>query len=113
MRLFVVTPDMHRVHHSILRRETNSNFGFNLPWWDFLFGTYRAQPAEGHEQMTLGLEDVRDEAKAERLHWILALPFLSRGPANAPPHARVTARKSRRTSGAGCPLAAADRAARR
>jgi sterol desaturase/sphingolipid hydroxylase (fatty acid hydroxylase superfamily) len=44
LRLFVVTPDMHRVHHSIDRRETGSNFGFNVPWWDRLFGTYRAQP---------------------------------------------------------------------
>ena len=49
LRLFVVTPDMHRVHHSIIPDETNSNFGFNLPWWDRLLGTYRAQPAAGHE----------------------------------------------------------------
>ena len=47
VRLLVVTPDMHRVHHSIVRTETNSNFGFNFPWWDRLFGTYRAQPARG------------------------------------------------------------------
>jgi sterol desaturase/sphingolipid hydroxylase (fatty acid hydroxylase superfamily) len=45
----VVTPDMHRVHHSIIRAETDSNFGFNFPWWDRLFGTYRAQPAQGHQ----------------------------------------------------------------
>src|SRR5262245_61598708 len=51
LRLVVVTPEMHRVHHSVLPRETNSNFGFNLPWWDRLFGTYKAQPAEGHEGM--------------------------------------------------------------
>ena len=49
VRLIVVTPDMHRVHHSMLRHETDSNFGFNLPWWDRLFGTYRAQPEAGHE----------------------------------------------------------------
>ena len=49
LRWIVVTPDMHRVHHSVVPRETNSNFGFNLPWWDRLFGTYRAQPAAGHE----------------------------------------------------------------
>ena len=55
LRWFVVTPDMHHVHHSILRRETNSNFGFNLPWWDRLLGTYRAQPAAGHAAMTLGI----------------------------------------------------------
>ena len=56
LRFFVVTPDMHRVHHSVLPHETNSNFGFNLPWWDRLFGTYAAQPANGHEGMTIGLE---------------------------------------------------------
>ena len=61
LRLFVVTPDMHRVHHSILPRETNSNFGFNLPWWDRLFGTYRAQPAAGHSGMTIGIEQFRTE----------------------------------------------------
>jgi sterol desaturase/sphingolipid hydroxylase (fatty acid hydroxylase superfamily) len=75
LRLVVVTPDMHRVHHSVLARETNSNFGFNMPWWDFLFGTYRAQPALGHERMTIGLSQFRDE-RVERLHWMLALPFL-------------------------------------
>lgn len=60
LRWLVVTPDMHRVHHSILSRETNSNFGFNLPWWDRLFGTYRAQPAAGHDAMTIGIEQFRD-----------------------------------------------------
>ncbi|HEY7245206.1 MAG TPA: sterol desaturase family protein [Xanthobacteraceae bacterium] len=60
LRWLVVTPDMHRVHHSIISRETNSNFGFNLPWWDRLFGTYRAQPAAGHEAMTIGIEQFRD-----------------------------------------------------
>ena len=59
LRLIVVTPDMHRVHHSILPTETNSNFGFNLPWWDRLMGTYRAQPREGHEGMTIGIEQFR------------------------------------------------------
>ena len=58
LRCFVVTPDMHRVHHSILPRETNSNYGFNLPYWDRLFGTYRAQPEAGHEGMTLGIEQL-------------------------------------------------------
>ena len=76
LRLIVVTPDMHRVHHSVNARETNSNFGFNLPWWDFLLGTYRSQPVDGHEQMTLGLEQFRDEQKADRLHWMLALPIV-------------------------------------
>jgi sterol desaturase/sphingolipid hydroxylase (fatty acid hydroxylase superfamily) len=60
LRWFVVTPDMHRVHHSMLAHETNSNFGFNLPWWDRLFGTYRAQPATGQEAMTIGIEQFRD-----------------------------------------------------
>lgn len=59
LRLVVVTPDMHRVHHSIDPAETNSNFGFNLPWWDRLLGTYRAQPAKGHEGMTIGIEQFR------------------------------------------------------
>ena len=60
LRLVVVTPDMHRVHHSIDRRETDSNFGFNVPWWDRLFGTYRPQPAAGHARMTLGIDRFRD-----------------------------------------------------
>ncbi len=59
LRLVVVTPDMHRVHHSAIVDETNSNFGFNLPWWDRLFGTYRAQPRAGHEKMQIGIEDFR------------------------------------------------------
>lgn len=59
LRLIVVTPDMHRVHHSIHPSETNSNFGFNLPWWDRLLGTYRPQPREGHESMTIGIEQFR------------------------------------------------------
>ena len=59
LRLFVVTPDMHRVHHSILPSETNSNFGFNLPWWDRLLGTYRPQPRKGHDGMTIGIEQFR------------------------------------------------------
>lgn len=59
LRLIVVTPDMHRVHHSILPEETNSNFGFNLPWWDRLLGTYKAQPKAGHEEMTIGIEQFR------------------------------------------------------
>lgn len=59
LRWIVVTPDMHRVHHSIVPAETNSNFGFSLPWWDRLLGTYRAQPAAGHEGMTIGIEQFR------------------------------------------------------
>lgn len=59
LRWIVVTPDMHRVHHSVDPRETNSNYGFNLPWWDRLLGTYVAQPAKGHEGMDIGLEQFR------------------------------------------------------
>jgi sterol desaturase/sphingolipid hydroxylase (fatty acid hydroxylase superfamily) len=74
LRWLVVTPDMHRVHHSIVRRETNSNFGFNLPWWDRLFGTYRDQPAAGHEGMTIGIEQFRDPQEL-RLDRMLVQPF--------------------------------------
>jgi sterol desaturase/sphingolipid hydroxylase (fatty acid hydroxylase superfamily) len=74
LRWIVVTPDMHRVHHSIVARETNSNFGFNLPWWDRLFGTYRDQPAAGHEAMTIGIEQFRDPAE-QRLGRMLTQPF--------------------------------------
>jgi sterol desaturase/sphingolipid hydroxylase (fatty acid hydroxylase superfamily) len=80
LRMVVVTPDMHRVHHSTIRRETNSNYGFNLPWWDYLFGTYRAQPARGHERMQIGLAEYQDE-RPLWLPWILLLPFL--GPRHA------------------------------
>ena len=71
LRLFVVTPEMHRVHHSIDRRETDSNFGFNVPWWDRLFGTYRAQPALGHDRMTLGIDRFRKprELWLDRMLW--------------------------------------------
>jgi sterol desaturase/sphingolipid hydroxylase (fatty acid hydroxylase superfamily) len=74
VRLIVVTPDMHRVHHSIKRHETDSNFGFNLPWWDRLFGTYRAQPEAGHEKMTMGLPIFRDRREL-RLDRLITQPF--------------------------------------
>jgi len=74
LRWLVVTPDMHRVHHSWHRRETNSNFGFNFPWWDRLFRTYRAQPEAGHTAMTIGLADYRDP-KWLTLQRMLAVPF--------------------------------------
>jgi sterol desaturase/sphingolipid hydroxylase (fatty acid hydroxylase superfamily) len=74
LRWIVVTPDMHRVHHSIVARETNSNFGFNLPWWDRLFGTYRDQPAAGHVAMTIGIEQFRDP-KEQRFDRMLTQPF--------------------------------------
>ena len=76
LRLFIVTPDMHRVHHSIEDHETNSNFGFNLPWWDRLFGTYKAQPDAGHEAMTIGIRDFREPKLASDLPGMLILPFL-------------------------------------
>jgi sterol desaturase/sphingolipid hydroxylase (fatty acid hydroxylase superfamily) len=60
LRLFAVTPDMHRVHHSVIIRETNSNYGFNLSIWDKLFGTYLAEPSKGHEDMVIGLSQFRD-----------------------------------------------------
>jgi sterol desaturase/sphingolipid hydroxylase (fatty acid hydroxylase superfamily) len=75
LRWVVVTPDMHRVHHSVERRETNSNFGFNLPWWDWLFRTYRAQPAAGHDAMTIGLREFRDPRDCVRLDGLLLLPW--------------------------------------
>lgn len=74
LRLIVVTPDMHRVHHSIDNHEHNSNFGFNFPWWDRLFGTYLAQPARGHEDMEIGIEGFRDEG-AEKLLPLLLQPL--------------------------------------
>jgi len=74
LRWIVVTPDMHRVHHSIAARETNSNFGFNLSWWDRLFGTYRDQPEAGHEAMRIGIEQFRDPAEL-RLDRMLTQPF--------------------------------------
>jgi len=73
LRLIVVTPDMHRVHHSVELRECNSNFGFSLPWWDRLLGTYRDQPAAGHEHMQIGVTHIQETRQP--LHWLLALPF--------------------------------------
>jgi sterol desaturase/sphingolipid hydroxylase (fatty acid hydroxylase superfamily) len=78
LRWFVVTPDMHRVHHSVRPLETNRNFGFNLPWWDRLLGTYRAQPEDGHEVMTIGLNQFQDRTR-QGLPWLVTLPFIRRG----------------------------------
>lgn len=77
MRKIVVTPDMHRVHHSVIRGEHNSNYGFNLPWWDYLFGTYLSQPSAGHDKMTIGLSEYQEERKQSIL-WMLSLPFVKR-----------------------------------
>ncbi len=81
LRLFVVTPDMHRVHHSVEPHETNSNFGFNLPWWDYLMGTYTAQPEAPHQAMTIGLPTFRNPREL-RLDKMLTQPFRDGG---APP----------------------------
>lgn len=79
LRLVVVTPDMHRVHHSIRPSETNSNFGFNIPWWDRLLGTYQAQPRDGHTEMTIGIEQFRSR-RDQWLDRMLIQPL--RGPAS-------------------------------
>jgi sterol desaturase/sphingolipid hydroxylase (fatty acid hydroxylase superfamily) len=75
LRLLVVTPDMHRVHHSTIPVETNSNFGFNFPWWDRLLGTYRAEPRAGHEGMIIGLRQFRDPGSLT-LPRLLILPIV-------------------------------------
>lgn len=82
LRWIVVTPDMHRIHHSVIPRETNRNFGFNLPWWDRLLGTYVMNPSQGHERMTIGLEQFRDQAQL-KLGSVLALPVMGK-PGNYP-----------------------------
>lgn len=90
LRALVVTPDMHRVHHSVVRRETDSNYGFNLSVWDRLFGTYTDQPEAGHDGMRLGLTDY-DGPQTANLGWALVLPFrragyrLARGVEAEPP----------------------------
>jgi len=75
LRLLLVTPDMHRIHHSTIPKETNSNFGFNLPWWDRLFGTYQAQPTKGHQDMDIGLSQFQTE-KSSEIVWMLKIPFV-------------------------------------
>jgi len=92
LRLLVVTPDMHRVHHSIVPEEINSNYGFFLSWWDRLFGTYRAAPRAGHDAITIGVRDTRDPAVCARFWPMLALPFRER--ADDFPCARLDASRS-------------------
>lgn len=75
LRWFIVTPDMHRVHHSVDKIETNSNYGFNIPWWDRIFRTYRPQPSAGHTKMKIGLNEFQGE-KVVFLHWLLVQPFV-------------------------------------
>lgn len=77
LRWLLVTPEMHRVHHSVLRHETDSNFGFNLSVWDRLFRTYRPQPQAGHLAMTVGIDRFRDPAEL-RLDRMLLQPFRNR-----------------------------------
>ncbi len=78
LRWLVVTPDMHRVHHSVEDDEANSNFGFNLPWWDRLLGTYRDQPRAGHEAMNIGIHKYNTPRQVAWLHGMLVLPFVGR-----------------------------------
>lgn len=80
LRMILVTPDMHRVHHSVIPRETDSNFGFSLPWWDRLFATYRAQPRDGHDRMVIGLKEFRNlnQLGIKQLLFIPFVPVSSR-----------------------------------
>ncbi|MCU0599100.1 MAG: sterol desaturase family protein [Desulfobacterales bacterium] len=75
LRRFIVTPDMHRVHHSVIVKESDMNFGFNLPWWDRICGTYQAQPAGGHDRMAIGLQEIRRPLSFAQL---LMMPFAKR-----------------------------------
>ena len=78
LRFFIVTPDMHRIHHSTEDDETNSNFGFNLSWWDRLFGTYREQPRGGHQQMHIGIHGFTDSKQTNWISGMLAMPFMGK-----------------------------------
>lgn len=78
LRLILVTPDMHRVHHSVEDDETNSNFGFSLPWWDRLCGTYRDQPRAGHENMTIGIRTFREPKMTSWISGMLLMPFIGK-----------------------------------
>jgi sterol desaturase/sphingolipid hydroxylase (fatty acid hydroxylase superfamily) len=75
LRKFIVTPDMHRVHHSQIPKETNSNFGFNISLWDRLFGSYRDQPSLGHEGIEIGLSEYKDTEQPNKLLTLLIMPF--------------------------------------
>jgi sterol desaturase/sphingolipid hydroxylase (fatty acid hydroxylase superfamily) len=79
LRWLLVTPDMHRIHHSMDMGETNSNFGFNLPWWDRLFGTYRAEPRLPQESMALGVRGITGGTRAVTLPGMLVIPFSGAG----------------------------------
>lgn len=77
LRMVVVTPNMHRIHHSAITQETNSNFGFNLPWWDYVFGTYRASPSVDDKTMAIGLAKYQKDIRVAQLPWMLTFPFRS------------------------------------
>jgi sterol desaturase/sphingolipid hydroxylase (fatty acid hydroxylase superfamily) len=95
LRRFVVTPDMHRVHHSMEVAEANSNFGFNLPWWDRLFGTYRAQTRLPQESMAIGVAGLSQDQRCVRLTGLLALPFVGVGADYAIGHGLEPSRDAR------------------
>jgi sterol desaturase/sphingolipid hydroxylase (fatty acid hydroxylase superfamily) len=95
LRRFVVTPDMHRVHHSMEVFEANSNFGFNLPWWDRLFGTYRAQASLPQERMAIGVEGLTGDPRCVRLTGLLRLPFVGAGADYAIGHGLEPTREAR------------------
>jgi sterol desaturase/sphingolipid hydroxylase (fatty acid hydroxylase superfamily) len=78
LRLVLVTPDMHRVHHSVEDNETNSNFGFNLSIWDRIFDTYIDQPRAGHDGLVIGIHGYRDQKQVDHLPGMLALPFVGK-----------------------------------
>jgi len=78
VRYLLVTPDMHRVHHSTVKRETDSNYGFNLSIWDRMFSTYIDQPEMGHDKMTIGIAEFRDAKQVDQLPGMLALPFVGK-----------------------------------
>jgi sterol desaturase/sphingolipid hydroxylase (fatty acid hydroxylase superfamily) len=80
LRLFLVTPDMHRLHHSVIAKETNSNFGFNFPWWDRLFGSYREQPEGGHVSMEIGVRGFQN-ARDQWLYRLILHPLYKQKPA--------------------------------
>jgi sterol desaturase/sphingolipid hydroxylase (fatty acid hydroxylase superfamily) len=75
LRILVVTPDMHRVHHSVISEELNTNYGFNLSVWDRIFGTYLAQPSQGHQNMTIGLRKFQNSQNTD-LSTLLIIPFI-------------------------------------
>lgn len=79
LRKLIVTPDMHRVHHSVIMQESQTNYGFNFSFWDRLFGTYQSEPVKGQTKMTLGLHDAQG-SETQTLKWSLWLPFKRSNP---------------------------------